>query len=79
MNRQARFDGQAQPDTPRHHLTANFAATGVLDELRIMVYPIAIGQGRSLFADLKGRLAFRLGCLRHSTPVRSCLPTDRRF
>ena len=37
------------------HLTANFAAAGVLDELRIMICPIAIGQGRSLFEDLKAR------------------------
>jgi dihydrofolate reductase len=42
------------------HLTAHFAAAGVLDELRIMVCPIAIGQGRSLFEDLKGRLALKL-------------------
>ena len=46
------------------HLTAGFAAAGVLDELRIMVCPIAIGQGRSLFADLKDRLALRLAQVR---------------
>ncbi len=46
------------------HLTAHFAAAGVLDELRIMVCPIAIGQGRSLFEDLNGRLALRLAHLR---------------
>jgi dihydrofolate reductase len=42
------------------NLTANFAAAGVLDELRVMICPIAIGQGRSLFEDLKGRLVLRL-------------------
>ena len=42
------------------HLTAHFAAAGVLDELRIMVCPIVLGQGRSLFEDLKSRLALRL-------------------
>jgi dihydrofolate reductase len=42
------------------HLTAHFAAAGVLDELRIMICPIAIGQGRSLFEDLKGRLPLKL-------------------
>jgi dihydrofolate reductase len=42
------------------HLTAHFAAAGVLDELRIMVCPIVIGQGRSLFEDLKDRLALTL-------------------
>jgi dihydrofolate reductase len=42
------------------HLTAHFAAAGVLDELRIMVCPIAIGQGRSLFGDLKDRLSLSL-------------------
>jgi dihydrofolate reductase len=42
------------------HLTAHFAVAGVLDELRIMVCPIVLGQGHSLFEDLKGRLALRL-------------------
>jgi len=42
------------------HLTASFAAAGVLDELRIMVSPTVIGQGRSLFEDLEDRIAFRL-------------------
>jgi dihydrofolate reductase len=46
------------------HLTAHFAAAGALDELRIMVCPIAIGQGRSLFQDLDGRLALRLARVR---------------
>ena len=46
------------------HLTANFAAAGVLDELRIMVCPIAIGQGRSLFEDLKDRVALSLAHVR---------------
>jgi dihydrofolate reductase len=47
------------------HLTAHFATAGVLDELRIMVCPIAIGQGRSLFENLKGRLALRLDHVTH--------------
>jgi dihydrofolate reductase len=42
------------------HLTGCFAAAGVLDELRIMVCPIVIGQGHSLFEDLKDRVALRL-------------------
>jgi dihydrofolate reductase len=42
------------------HLTAHLAVAGVLDELRIMVCPVALGQGRSLFEDLKGRLALNL-------------------
>jgi dihydrofolate reductase len=46
------------------HLTANFAAAGVFDELRIMISPIALGQGRSLFEDLKDRLAFELSKVR---------------
>jgi dihydrofolate reductase len=46
------------------HLTADFAAAGVLDELRIMVCPIVIGQGRSLFEGLKGRLALKLARIR---------------
>lgn len=31
-------------------LTASLLQTGLLDELRIMVNPIVLGQGRSLFA-----------------------------
>lgn len=46
------------------HLTANFVAAGVLDELRVMVCPIVLGQGRSLFEDLKGRLALSLANVR---------------
>jgi dihydrofolate reductase len=46
------------------HLTACFAAAGVLDEPRIMVCPIVLGQGRSLFEELKGRVALRLAHVR---------------
>lgn len=42
------------------HLTANFAAAGVLDELRIMVCPIVLGSGRSLFEGLKDRISLTL-------------------
>ncbi len=42
------------------HLTANLAQAGFLDELRIMVCPIVLGQGRSLFEDLKSRVSLSL-------------------
>jgi dihydrofolate reductase len=42
------------------HLTANLAQAGVLDELRIMIFPILLGQGRALFEDLKGRAPLTL-------------------
>jgi dihydrofolate reductase len=42
------------------HLTANLAQAGVLDELRIMIFPILLGQGRSLFEDLKNRVSLTL-------------------
>jgi dihydrofolate reductase len=42
------------------HLTANLAQAGLLDELRIMVCPIVLGQGRSLFEDLKNRVSLKL-------------------
>ena len=42
------------------HLTADLARAGVLDELRIMIFPIVLGQGRSLFEDLSGRLSLTL-------------------
>jgi dihydrofolate reductase len=46
------------------HLTAGLAVAGVLDELRIMVCPVLLGQGRSLFEDLKERVALRLSDVR---------------
>jgi dihydrofolate reductase len=46
------------------HLTAGFVAAGVLDELRIMISPIVIGQGRSLFEDLKDRVGLSLAHVR---------------
>ncbi len=42
------------------HLTAGLAKAGVLDELRIMIFPIVLGQGRSLFEDLHDRLSLTL-------------------
>ena len=42
------------------HLTANLALAGVLDELRIMIFPIVLGHGRSLFEDLKDRVPLTL-------------------
>jgi len=38
-------------------LTANFIHAGLLDELRIMVCPIVLGQGRSPFEDLQDRIS----------------------
>jgi len=42
------------------HLTAVLAQSGFLDELRVMVCPIVLGQGRSLFEDLKDRISLTL-------------------
>ncbi len=42
------------------HLTARLAEAGILDELRIMIFPILLGQGRSLFADLNHRVSLTL-------------------
>jgi dihydrofolate reductase len=42
------------------HLTATLAQAGVLDELRIMIFPIVLGQGRSLFEDVKNRVPLTL-------------------
>jgi dihydrofolate reductase len=46
------------------HLTANLAQAGALDELRVMVCPILLGQGRSLFEDLQNRVLLTLLCVR---------------
>lgn len=42
------------------HLTAELAQAGILDELRIMISPIVIGQGRSLFESLNERVSLEL-------------------
>ncbi len=42
------------------HLTAELLTAGMLDELRIMIFPIVLGQGRSLFEDLEGRASLTL-------------------
>ena len=46
------------------HLTASLAQACVLDELRVMIFPIVLGQGRSLFEDLKSRVPLTLLALR---------------
>ena len=46
------------------HLTASFVAAKVLDELRIMISPIVLGQGHNLFEDLKDRVALNLAHVR---------------
>jgi dihydrofolate reductase len=42
------------------HLTANLAQADLLDELRVMVCPIVLGQGRSIFEGLKHRVSLTL-------------------
>jgi dihydrofolate reductase len=42
------------------HLTARLVAADVLDELRIMVSPIVLGRGHSLFEELGDRIALTL-------------------
>lgn len=42
------------------HLSAALAEAGLLDELRIMVSPILLGRGRSLFEDLHQRISLTL-------------------
>jgi len=41
-------------------LTAELAQAGLLDELRIMICPVLLGQGRSLFEGLRGRVSLTL-------------------
>jgi dihydrofolate reductase len=45
-------------------LTAAFAEAGVLDELRIMICPIVLGQGHSLFENLSNRISLTLTAVR---------------
>jgi len=42
------------------HLTADLVQAGVLEELRIMIFPIVLGQGRSLFENLTSRVSLDL-------------------
>jgi len=41
-------------------LTASLLDQGVVDELRVMVHPILLGAGKSLFTGLKGRVPLTL-------------------
>jgi dihydrofolate reductase len=41
-------------------LTASLAHLGLLDELRIMVNPVALGRGKSLFMSMRDRLRLRI-------------------
>lgn len=47
----------------RRNHPAHFAASGILDELRIMVCPIVLGPGQSLFEDLNHRISLTPGAL----------------
>ncbi len=42
------------------HLSARLVEARLLDELRVMVFPILLGQGRSLFEDLEDRVSLSL-------------------
>ena len=42
------------------HLTTSLASAGLLDELRIMISPIVLGQGHSLFETLNERVSLTL-------------------
>lgn len=46
------------------HFTASLIEAGLLDELRLMVSPIALGRGRTLFEDSKDRVPLRLNSVR---------------
>jgi dihydrofolate reductase len=42
------------------NLTANLMHMGLLDELRLMIHPVALGQGKSLFHTMDGRVKLKL-------------------
>jgi dihydrofolate reductase len=42
------------------HLTTSLASAGLLDELRIMISPVVLGQGHSLFETLNERVSLTL-------------------
>jgi dihydrofolate reductase len=46
------------------HLTANLIEAGLLDEVRLMINPIALGRGHSLFEDSKDRVPLQLDNVR---------------
>ncbi len=43
-----------------NNLATSFLEKGLLDEVRIMVNPIVIGQGSTLFKGIKGKHRFKL-------------------
>ena len=42
------------------NLTFSLIEMGLVDELRLMIHPVALGSGKSLFTTMRGRLTFDL-------------------
>ena len=41
-------------------LIGNLIRLGLVDELRVMIHPVALGRGKSLFASLGSRVSLQL-------------------
>ena len=57
------------------NLTASLLGMGLVDELRVMVHPILLGGGRSLFRTLGDRLPWSCSRPGPSAPATCCSPT----
>lgn len=42
------------------NLTASLIEMGLVDEFRLMIHPVALSRGKSIFTAMKGRLSFDL-------------------
>jgi dihydrofolate reductase len=56
----SRSRARAWPSWAAPNLTVSLLGTGLVDELRVMIHPILLGGGRSLFRTLGDRLALEL-------------------
>jgi dihydrofolate reductase len=63
-----RFDGDILV-AGSAQLVRSLLAEGLVDELRLMVFPVVLGAGRRLFADEAGRLDFELADTHRSADV----------
>ena len=53
-------DSALESASPSSKLTESLLDIGLVDKLRIMVNPVVLGDGKSLFRTAKGRISLRL-------------------
>ena len=60
------------------NLTVSLIGMGLVDELRVVVNPVVLGDGRSLFRSTDHMLPLKLLQTRTFSSAMCCSPTSRR-